>query len=751
MPTRRGSASFGAPTTAQALVNVTNSANVAMPAYDTSTDFTVPGDSSLDSLTFTLQSGTLQTGLMLNAETGVISGTPTEAAARALTIRGTNRWGTADTNSFTLTISANTLSLFADGELTANASTEGSERDLSQWDASGTPTLTAQTVEEGNTPQLIETDQTFERAEQNGHNITSGNTHRASVVFEEPGSDNAAQFRVTFKDDDDGGAEDYVDVSWTAGSPLGASFSGASQTFTTGPSNTSVTALSSDRFRAEFEMTFNQSSTDVRFGIGPNVNDDTGVIVHSCALSTALSGGSGGGAEPSSWVAIADAAGTDPYGNTFGTPSDANGIESSFAAAIADPVASLSRLETVLINNGPGTAVVFKGNDEGSPIAYTDNSAIQALLINSPLSGTSANPIRFISSTYRGAKILGPNTNNGGVGPDGIRISDSSFIRLYNLQVECRAVNQDNAALFMVFSDPPEDGDLPRADILLSGCKFIASGNATDGIKGTKVVGITMEGCSVDFQSGDESILDFVTCQEVTVDFCEFEGSADQHAFQPKTGSNDYTVTNSIFRNTSTSNNDTAFAFGELGQSARNREYPFGGTDEFRYASVWDISVDNCEFYWSNSSHGVWFRGAERCSITNCWFEGPGNAIEMTSASNAAWVNMPVPSSAGGTDNIPAEFQAYTEYFDGTPPPPGLSTGVDGFQYETRDITIGTNYRKFGQSLTIIQQNSGTNTVTAMTEAANGETADDHLTGTRGPDGFDALAIYGVFGMPDGT
>jgi hypothetical protein len=56
---------------------------------------------------YAVQSGTLPTGLSLNTSTGVISGTPTTpAGATAIVVRATNSDGTADTNSFNITITA---------------------------------------------------------------------------------------------------------------------------------------------------------------------------------------------------------------------------------------------------------------------------------------------------------------------------------------------------------------------------------------------------------------------------------------------------------------------------------------------------------------------------------------------------------------------------------------------------------------------------------------------------------------------
>jgi hypothetical protein len=75
--------------------------NVAMTPLDLSTYF----DGSETPFAYTVQSGTLQTGLSLNGSTGVISGTPTEVATRSIVVRGTDDAAdTADTNSFDIVV-----------------------------------------------------------------------------------------------------------------------------------------------------------------------------------------------------------------------------------------------------------------------------------------------------------------------------------------------------------------------------------------------------------------------------------------------------------------------------------------------------------------------------------------------------------------------------------------------------------------------------------------------------------------------
>ena len=55
--------------------------------------------------TYSVQSGTLPTGITLNTSTGVLSGTATAtASATPIVIRATNAGGFADTNTFTIAV-----------------------------------------------------------------------------------------------------------------------------------------------------------------------------------------------------------------------------------------------------------------------------------------------------------------------------------------------------------------------------------------------------------------------------------------------------------------------------------------------------------------------------------------------------------------------------------------------------------------------------------------------------------------------
>ena len=736
MARKRAPQGFGAPSAAGALIDVSRATNEVMVPYDAGSDFTVPNDPTLDSLVFSVQSGTLQTGLALDPDLGVISGTPTESAARALTIRGTNKWGTADTNSFTITTSGATLPLFSDAEVSANASTEGSERDLSAWASSGTPTLTAQSVLEGNTPQLIESDQTFERVEQNGHNITSGDTHRVSVVFEEPGSDNAAQFRVTFKDDDNGGAEDYFDVAWTPGNPPGATFTAVSQGYTTGPSNTSITTLSSDRYRAEFETTINATSTDIRFGIGPKVSDDTGIIIHSAALSESLSGGGGGGATPTSWVAIADAAGTDPYGNTFGTPSNANGIESSFAAAIADPVASIARLETVLANNGPGTVVVFKGNTEGSPVQYQGR-----FRINSPLSGSASSPIRIISSTDRGAQILGSTSGNFA---SPLLLTNTSHVRAYNLQLKNTHDGSDNAAIKIESSFTQQGGDLPTADLEVYGC--ICEGDVRNMIKATTVRTVKLVGNIFRAGSGGNIRGDYVagfnTIIDLTIDSNDFINTNNGGGLGFKAWTNNVTCVNNYIETNSNDTDAVGIMVGQFGASRAGREFPFAGNDDDGWAECWDVTITNNHIKVNGDEEGIELRGGGNTVYNGAVIHG--NFVEhssapwlrMTTADAALWRNQP--SSA------PAEQAAYVTF------PSPNSNPIFDYRMESRglDTSGGTSWVITGSNTALTEQNSATNSIGTTATAASAAAV---LDGTIGSERHNRLTIYSQLGMPDGT
>lgn len=90
---------------------LTGTQNSAITPVDLSTYFS----GSLTPFTYSLQAGTLPTGVTLNTSTGIISGTPTVSFSGNITVRATDTGAnTADTNSFAVNIAAATT----DGTIT---------------------------------------------------------------------------------------------------------------------------------------------------------------------------------------------------------------------------------------------------------------------------------------------------------------------------------------------------------------------------------------------------------------------------------------------------------------------------------------------------------------------------------------------------------------------------------------------------------------------------------------------------------
>lgn len=92
--------------------------NAAITPLNLSTYFS----GSLTPFTYSLQTGTLPTGLSLNSSAGVISGTPTVDFSGNITVRATDTGtNTADTNSFLVSIAAEAVPSFTLTDLASNA------------------------------------------------------------------------------------------------------------------------------------------------------------------------------------------------------------------------------------------------------------------------------------------------------------------------------------------------------------------------------------------------------------------------------------------------------------------------------------------------------------------------------------------------------------------------------------------------------------------------------------------------------
>ena len=113
-----------APTVTGGTVTITAVNEGTSPTYDVDTDFSYPtGSTRKSSAAYAVQSGSLPTGLSLNADSGVISGTPTNGTF-TFTIRGTDTDGDTADQSYSWTIN-NVVPTSDGGTVTITAINEG--------------------------------------------------------------------------------------------------------------------------------------------------------------------------------------------------------------------------------------------------------------------------------------------------------------------------------------------------------------------------------------------------------------------------------------------------------------------------------------------------------------------------------------------------------------------------------------------------------------------------------------------------
>ena len=114
-----------APTTTGGTVIITAVNEGTSSSYDVDTDFTyVTGSARKTTGAYAVQSGTLPTGLSLNGDSGVITGTPTHNASYSFTVRGTDTDGDFSDQSYSWTIN-NVVASNTGGVVTILAINEG--------------------------------------------------------------------------------------------------------------------------------------------------------------------------------------------------------------------------------------------------------------------------------------------------------------------------------------------------------------------------------------------------------------------------------------------------------------------------------------------------------------------------------------------------------------------------------------------------------------------------------------------------
>ncbi len=96
-----------APTASRSIAAISvNPASLPNGTVGTAYSQTVTATGGSGSYTYSVSAGALPAGLTLNASSGVISGTPTTAAASSFTVRATDGGGAFGSRAYTVTIAA---------------------------------------------------------------------------------------------------------------------------------------------------------------------------------------------------------------------------------------------------------------------------------------------------------------------------------------------------------------------------------------------------------------------------------------------------------------------------------------------------------------------------------------------------------------------------------------------------------------------------------------------------------------------
>ncbi len=279
--------------------------------------------------------------------------------------------------------------------------------------------------------------------------------------------------------------------------------------------------------------------------IGP---DGVGTIrAYGCAIGTETSVASNPDPSPTHFVYVAQMASVS---NGVGTPSAGNTTRhETLVAAKAAPINSIQAAVTIA---QAGTAIVVQAGTDSAPRIYSETIVATA-------SGTAAAPIWLVSETYRGLRVLFPNTGRG------LQIQ-AAYWRVANFQWESTNAgtpgNDMGGAIYCI-GDGTINGT--RGYHVISGNSFTGPGNSDyvkcfNGDVNTRIIGNEFN-CI----ASQESAIDLVNAINTEVLHNTFRGTVKNPFVQPKAFASGTTIKWNDFEGTS--NNDGIVGIGGLSGS----------------------------------------------------------------------------------------------------------------------------------------------------------------------------------------
>lgn len=659
-------------------------------------------------------------GVTINDSTGVISHDantiPVELEYEVV-YRAYNSGGTVE-NSYTFVINAvNTFPLFPEIGLTAiDPSTPYDPRDLEDTAYTvGGINVTALTAFQNVIPASINTSANWHRFGLDGITMTSGTTYTICVAIKDIDS---GKFRLNVQNDSNTEHRiDYTlsdDSTSTSGTAWGT-WEDNNRKYT-GQDGTTYYLL---------DYTPSETVTSGRLMIGTGLADTSAdLIVYTLAYSEAVVDDEPGSEIPTKWMAVASTSGDSGTGYVYGTPNSSNiTVHSTKEAAMAAPCDSI---QTAIDNADPGTVILVKGGiNEENAINYGQAK------FNAFNSGSEGNLTHLLCDTPYGARIQGPTSGSGE--NSAVYNANAHHIIVENFLLEVRRGSVKDDAAFKVVNSS-NTGSTPVNHIYLRGCKLSTNGGGVDVIKCGASREIYIQGCELETDGFSQSTIDFVSVMRGEISNCTATGEA-KEGIAIKGGSFGLTVEKNIIDITTKSGkNSVALLAGEAGFSRDNRDIPHP-PDEFKWAEFFD-SVIRYNSFTTDFDHCLWFRGAANLELYYNYFAGHTSTLgEMLPAHSGFFQDQ---SGSGGD---------YSSYVD----VPGTSSGGNDVTYHSRFITMYDNKYQNGKNSSISEENSGTNSIEALTSDTNYNFIETETGETIGAGGWDQNEIYSRYGLIDNS